>query len=521
MSFVKLYVHYEEGDLTTIVQAEKTGTFDEVILTVVNLIKKKHNISLDPKTLVLANSRHAVLKGEVQKKVKGGEDLYLWTQVGLERAKSGKTVEAQQKSPTLPTPNSPSTIIMGSGPPPLEPIDPNEQPSMPMPTTPMNSTDIPIVTTPSSKRTENKQRVVEYGGIVEPVLPQEVESPCPVCNEFIVHPREAKQVFCSACRTTCLLVTIADTQATCSSCSRTVHRFRGQKTMSCKSCGFKTAMIVCDGCRTAFAFPVGLNFMPCVGCKKQLFPSQVTAHPLPQFGILVNKDVNVLPPFDLEIASKKPRNCVINLVVQYYKDTSPQRQKEIDDALDLNIRCTAIDLIHLLLEHESDLPEKYRNQPKLKVSLLGSRWLFSDAFKYCNQNLKGQVCIVANSDIFFDHTLFYLHRTPLRGKLFALTRTDVLADGSLLFNEWTAPICQDTWIFQSPVSESIVSKTNFCFGLPGCDNHVAWLFREEHYHIVNPCLKIITRHLHSSEKRNPNLQKVQGEYMQVPPNGDI
>lgn len=75
-----------------------------------------------------------------------------------------------------------------------------------------------------------------------------------------------------------------------------------------------------------------------------------------------------------------------------------------------------------------------------------------------------------------------------------LFRIDVTADDKLLFNEWTAAICQDTWITQAPIPEKIVEKSDFYFGWRGCDNHVAWLFRENLYHIINPCLKITTRY---------------------------
>lgn len=103
-----------------------------------------------------------------------------------------------------------------------------------------------------------------------------------------------------------------------------------------------------------------------------------------------------------------------------------------------------------------------------------------------------------------------------------LHRVDVEEENSLIFNEMSAPVCQDTWIFQAPVLAELVKKTDFPFGIPGCDNHIAWLFREHLYHLGNPCLKIITRHLHSSEKRNNKPgEKVKGEYAPLPPSGDI
>lgn len=44
----------------------------------------------------------------------------------------------------------------------------------------------------------------------------------------------------------------------------------------------------------------------------------VTSHPLPQFGLLVNKGVNVPEAFSREIEAKRPPGSTINLIVQYY-----------------------------------------------------------------------------------------------------------------------------------------------------------------------------------------------------------
>jgi hypothetical protein len=48
------------------------------------------------------------------------------------------------------------------------------------------------------------------------------------------------------------------------------------------------------------------------------------------------------------------------------------------------------------------------------------------------------------------------------------------------------------------VPQQIIDSADFYFGWRGCDNHVSWLFRENMYHILNPCLKISTRFVCSS-----------------------
>jgi len=209
----------------------------------------------------------------------------------------------------------------------------------------------------------------------------------------------------------------------------------------------------------------------------------------------------------------------INLITQWFIDTSEERQKEINYCIERNLDCRHIDKIHVLVEKISEFPEKFLSS-KIKLVEIGHRWKFKDAFDYCNGELVEQICVVANADIYFDQSLNFLQRQSLKGKFIALTRHDETNEGIYRFNEWTAPICQDTWIFESPVPTDIDS--DFYFGWMGCDNRIAYEFKQRAYHILNPALKIISRHVHMSEKRNyTEANKVHGNYAAVPPNGDI
>jgi len=139
------------------------------------------------------------------------------------------------------------------------------------------------------------------------------------------------------------------------------------------------------------------------------------------------------------------------------------------------------------------------------------------------KKLKGDICILANADIYFDHTLRYLHNMGVDGKFMALSRHDVLKDGTLQFNEFVASISQDSWIFLSPALPSVpLENLDFYFGWLGCDNRIAYEFKYHGYHVINPCLKIITRHVHATQKRNYTQEnKVVGKYAPVSPSADV
>ncbi len=59
--------------------------------------------------------------------------------------------------------------------------------------------------------------------------------------------------------------------------------------------------------------------------------------------------------------------------------------------------------------------------------------------------------MLANSDMYFDSTLHYLHFAEMTAKFYALSRYDVLTNGSIRFNDWLARLSQDVWIFESPI----------------------------------------------------------------------
>lgn len=86
-------------------------------------------------------------------------------------------------------------------------------------------------------------------------------------------------------------------------------------------------------------------------------------------------------------------------------------------------------------------------------------------------------------------------------KMYALTRYDIEKDGSVLFNDFMSRACQDTWIFEPPVPHQEL-ETDFPMGKPGCDNRIMYEFKSLGWNVLNSSRKIVTRHLHCTQKRN-------------------
>jgi len=207
-------------------------------------------------------------------------------------------------------------------------------------------------------------------------------------------------------------------------------------------------------------------------------------------------------------------------MTQYYMDGSRERQAEIDMCLVYNLSNNYIDTVHLLLEKATGFDEAKFNHPKIRIHLIGKRLDYKTALEYANAKLAGRICILANCDIYFDHTLSRITPQNLIGKMFALSRYDVKSCGTVLLNLFLGPVSQDAWIFISPVTLERMN-VDFNMGLLGCDNRISFEFSQAGYTVINPCFPrtgIVVRHLHQSEKRNYSpTTKVAGGYLPVMP----
>jgi hypothetical protein len=193
--------------------------------------------------------------------------------------------------------------------------------------------------------------------------------------------------------------------------------------------------------------------------------------------------------------SFKEINQSILLCTSYY-ETNEVRWSEIQKCLDKNLENTEITKV-------LNLGTKVIDHPKV-INLTYDRPTYADFLKEANQ-LGFDYTIIANSDIYFDHTINWVKQVNMNKTMFALSRWDVDNNGfsKLFAYEWS----QDTWIFKD-IPEGIGA---YWLGLPGCDNKFAYEVHSLGFRVINPAKDIRTYHLHNSNVRN------YGEADRLPP----
>jgi hypothetical protein len=218
----------------------------------------------------------------------------------------------------------------------------------------------------------------------------------------------------------------------------------------------------------------------------------------------------------------------MNLIIEYFKSTNDNRDIEYKSCINENLKIPFIDKIYVFISDDSKLDIV---SDKIQIVKNDNRPTFKFLFEWCNENLPEQICIVANTDIFFDLTLEVLKNKDLTNTFLALTRWDLIRQDNQWFidfynkpwNEYgvtTGMLSQDSWIFKTPIK--IDDRSNFLMGKPGCDNRIVQIYHENNYNVKNPSGQIITKHLHVSNYRTyTNVDMVFGPYLLVEPTSDI
>jgi hypothetical protein len=217
---------------------------------------------------------------------------------------------------------------------------------------------------------------------------------------------------------------------------------------------------------------------------------------------------------DVDALDKSTDNFGVILVTSYYKSSNQQRNYELNECIRRNSLNKYIKKIYLLNDQEYDMSFLPFQEKIIQVILEegSDRLTFEYAITFTNTYLKDEICIIANTDIYYDNTLVLLNNYNFEKKVMALSRYE---HSTQKLNN--CPIsCHDAWIYKSPVSIDI-KKCNFNFGTYACDHVINFLFSERNF-IFGPCYSIRSYHLHDSNYRtyDPN-NKVIGNYHFVEP----
>lgn len=212
------------------------------------------------------------------------------------------------------------------------------------------------------------------------------------------------------------------------------------------------------------------------------------------------------------------------LVTTYYISNSLDRNEEIDKCLKLNFENKNIEKIILLnnqMYHFSFINE-YKKKIEQYIISTDENYIlkYNDAINFINKNLKNKICILANSDIYFDNTISLVNNKIIHNKFFALLRYDEKNDGTKeIFTRFDEPRddSQDAWIFKSPLNIDL-NKLNFSFRTLGCDSLLAKYIYDTGLLISNPALDIIATHVHKTEFRTYNCDdRIHGVYCCLKP----
>lgn len=184
----------------------------------------------------------------------------------------------------------------------------------------------------------------------------------------------------------------------------------------------------------------------------------------------------------------------INLIQNYFISGRDVRDREYLECLTRNVENNHIDNIYLFCEKGVEVPI---NSSKIQVMEGDDIPTYEDYFTFCNDKLQGEICIIANLDIYYDDTLKRVERKLANNTVIALGRWQVCEGGAV-----TAPNrndMQDSWMFKSPIQHDTI-YADFTLGRAGCDNRIAYELSTK-YSVINPALTIKAMHLHLSGHR--------------------
>lgn len=202
----------------------------------------------------------------------------------------------------------------------------------------------------------------------------------------------------------------------------------------------------------------------------------------------------------------------MNLLIELFRPKDRRRDAEYLYSLHENLGNDFIEKVFVFIEPDTVI---HFQSDKLELIVRSQRPTYLDLFQFCNENLDGEVCVVANGDIIFNNSLEQLSEISLDEKFLALSRWEA-GEASDRLRLFDLPSSQDCWIFQAPLKTT--DKMDFNLGIPGCDNRIAFLVHDLGYEVLNPSHSIVTVHFHHSMVRTYTSEdRVPGPYCLVPP----
>lgn len=192
------------------------------------------------------------------------------------------------------------------------------------------------------------------------------------------------------------------------------------------------------------------------------------------------------------------------------------RKHEILSVLQYNLLNPFITKIYLYQDVPFDFSH-FVNKEKIITIYNNKRLTAGQVFRYASENLKNEIIILSNNDIYFDNTILNLREIQPK-QLYTISRQNTIRGNKIRVNEslqssfWN--MCtfylgsHDVFVVKSPLEEDLLKQLDKCpLGNWESENAINQLFLEANYELKNPCSRIIVRHLHSFRKKNIDKSK--------------
>ena len=214
----------------------------------------------------------------------------------------------------------------------------------------------------------------------------------------------------------------------------------------------------------------------------------------------------------------------INLVTSFFNKKTDdniliKRNDEYNSTLIKNLESPYIKKIHLFIEDEYSLSILYNilnnsgYSNKIIIIMFNKQPMYSDFFNYSFNNLKEEIVMIANSDIYLDKCdNCILNKYILqKNNVFSLTRYENENDKPKIDNYQGS---HDAYIFKSPLNNDISTRSNFTQNNWGSENLVNSLIINNNYTVLNPCFQIKIINNHETQFRNENRTRINNkDYM--------
>jgi len=186
------------------------------------------------------------------------------------------------------------------------------------------------------------------------------------------------------------------------------------------------------------------------------------------------------------------------LLVGSYYESDKDREEEFLFCLKKNFKSEIFDNIHVLFDVSKGKCGKvleFIKENNIYVKFINERHKYFDFFEH-SKTVDDEIIVIANSDIYFDETIYLVKKLNMNNKFIVLSRWNDIRNGTIKF--WPVDCdhsgTADTWIFKNPIKDM---ESNILLGAHFCDGRIAYEAKQVGYKVINPCYSIKTYHVHN------------------------